>query len=184
MTALLEGLTQGTWTLDPAHTAVSFSIRHAGISRARGTFEDVQGQLVVGESYEDLRFSADIQMASVDTGNEDRDNHLRNADFFDADQFPQITFEGTSFRPKSDDTFELTGQLTMHGETKEITLDVEFGGIRQDGYGQTKAGFSFKGKLNRADFGLTWNALLEAGGVAVSEEVKLDGEVQFVKSAA
>lgn len=177
--------TKTIWNLDPTHSELNFKVRHLMISNVKGSFRDFSGTIEsIGDDFSNATVKAVIQTGSIFTNNTDRDNHLRSGDFFDAAQFPEITFEGTSFRAKSGDAFELTGQLTMHGVTKEITLDVEFGGIGQDGYGQTKAGFSFKGKLNRADFGLTWNALLEAGGVAVSEEVKIDGEVQFVKSAA
>lgn len=173
------------WNLDPTHSELNFKVRHLMISNVKGAFRDFSATLEsLGDDFRNASVKAVIQTASIFTNNTDRDNHLRNADFFDAAQFPEITFEGREFRQKDEEEFELTGVLNMHGVTKEITLDVEFGGVQQDGYGQTKAGFSFKGKINRADFGLTWNALLEAGGMAVSEEVKIDGEVQFVKSVA
>lgn len=179
MTALPEGLTQGTWNLDPAHTTASFTIRHAGISRVRGVFDEVEGSLVVGESYEDLRFSADIQVASVDTGNDSRDDHLRSPEFFDAAQFPVMTFRTTEVSKKS-----LTGELTLHGETRPVELELEFEGTATDPFGVYRAGFSGTTKISRKDFGLTWNAALEAGGVMVSDDVKIAIEAEFVAPTA
>lgn len=172
------------WKLDPTHSELNFKVRHLMISNVKGAFRDFSATLEsMGDDFNHATVKAMVKTDSIFTNNTDRDNHLRSADFFDAAQFPEITFEGREFRQKGEEEFELTGVLNMHGVTKEITLDVEFGGIQQDGYGQTKVGFSFKGKINRADFGLTWNAVLEAGGVTVSDEVKIDGEAQFVKSA-
>lgn len=179
MTALPEGLTQGTWNLDPAHTTASFTIRHAGISRVRGVFDEVEGSLVVGESYEDLRFSADIQVASVDTGNDGRDDHLRSPEFFDAAQFPVMTFRTTEVSKGT-----LTGELTLHGETRPVELELEFEGTATDPFGVYRAGFSGSTKISRKDFGLTWNAALEAGGVMVSDDVKIAIEAEFVAPTA
>lgn len=179
MTALPDGLSQGTWTLDPAHTTVSFTIRHAGISRVRGTFDEVEGQLVVGPSLEDLRFSADIQVASVSTNNQGRDDHLRSPEFFDVAQFPVMTFRTTEVSKKG-----LTGELSLHGETRPVELDLEFEGTATDPFGVYRAGFSGKTTISRKDFGLTWNAALEAGGVMLSDDVKISIEAEFVAPTA
>lgn len=133
------------------------------------------------DNFENARFDFQAETTSINTGNADRDNHLRGGDFFDAEQFPQLTFKSTAFKQKSGDDYTLTGDLSLHGVTKSISLDVEFGGLAQDPWGNTKAGLSATGKLNRKDFGLNWNAALEAGGVLVGEEVKLHIELQFVK---
>ena len=118
--------------------------------------------------------SADIN--SISTGNEQRDGHLKSADFFDAEQFPKLTFTSTSMKKTGDDTYDLTGDLTMHGVTKPVTLKAEYGGQMQDFYGQTKAGFELMGVLKRKEFGLTWDGVTEAGGVVVSDDVRLDYE--------
>jgi polyisoprenoid-binding protein YceI len=125
-----------------------------------------------------VRATADAD--SIYTNNKDRDTHLKSADFFDAQNHKQIVFEGSAEK-KSDDTYQLKGNLTMKGITKPVTFDVEFGGMVKDPYGNEKAGFSFDGKINRKDWGLNWNAMLETGGVMVSDEVKIHGEVQFIK---
>jgi polyisoprenoid-binding protein YceI len=122
-------------------------------------------------------------VATINTNSPDRDNHLRSADFFDAENHAQLTFEGTDMKKKGDDEYELTGDLTIKGQTQPVTLKAEFGGIGTDPWGNTKAGFSLSGKINRKDFGLSWNAALETGGVMVSEDVRLLAEVQLVKSA-
>lgn len=179
MTALPEGLTQGIWTLDPSHSTVAFTIRHAGISKTRGTFDDFSGSLEVGSSLEDLRFSADIAMESVDTGNADRDNHLRAADFFDAAQYPTMTFRTTEVSKD-----ELKGDLTLHGVTRPVVLDLDFEGTATDPFGTYRAGFSGSTKISRKEFGLTWNAALEAGGVLVSDEVRISIEAEFVAPTA
>ncbi|RYD53266.1 MAG: polyisoprenoid-binding protein [Sphingobacteriales bacterium] len=177
--------TKTIWNLDPTHSELNFKVRHLMISNVKGSFRDFSGTIEsLDNDFSNATVKAVIQTASIFTNNTDRDNHLKASDFFDAEQFPQITFEGREFKQLDDENYQLKGALTMHGVTKEIALDVEFGGIQQDAYGQTKAGFSFRGKLNRADFDLTWNALLEAGGVAVSEEVKIEGEAQFVRQAS
>lgn len=179
MSSLPEGLTPGTWTLDAAHSTVGFSIRHAGISRVRGTFGAVTGSLEVGTSADDLRFNATIEMASVDTGNEDRDNHLRSADFFDAAQFPEMTFRTTSVESGT-----IHGELTLHGQTRPVELEYEFEGTATDPFGAYRAGFTATTRLSRKDFGLTWNAALEAGGVLVSDEVRVSIEGEFVAPTA
>lgn len=135
-----------------------------------------------GDDFEHAQVSFEAQTDSIDTGNTDRDNHLKSADFFDAAQFPAIIFKSSSLEKDGDD-FIVKGDLTVKGVTKAVKLNAEFGGIATDPWGNTKAGFTLSGKINRNDFGLTWNAALETGGVMVSEEVKIAAELQFVKQA-
>lgn len=169
------------WILDPTHSEVTFKVKHLMITNVKGEFRNISASVeskdgnFSGESIE-----VSIDATSIFTNNEERDNHLRSADFFDAENFGKLTFKGLSLSKAGDD-FKLKGNLTIKGTTNEITLDVEFGGINKDPWGNEKAGFSVSGKINRKDFGLNWNAALETGGVLVGEEVKLFAEVQFVK---
>lgn len=175
----MSDLTPGTWTLDPAHTTVGFTVRHAGISKVRGTFGDLEGTLVVGQGGDDLRFEATLQTASVSTGNADRDGHLKSADFFDAETFPEIRFVSTEVSGDS-----LTGELTIRDVTKPVTLDFSYEGAATDPFGTYRAGFTGETTISRKEFGLTWNAALEAGGVLVSDEVKIQIEAEFTAPAA
>ncbi|UMY65208.1 MULTISPECIES: YceI family protein [unclassified Flavobacterium] len=170
------------WVLDPTHSEITFKVKHMMFTNVSGKFDTFQATAESdGDNFENARFDFQAETTSINTGNADRDNHLRGGDFFDAEQFPQLTFKSTAFQQKSGDDYTLTGDLSLHGVTKSISLDVEFGGLAQDPWGNTKAGLSATGKLNRKDFGLNWNAALEAGGVLVGEEVKLHIELQFVK---
>lgn len=171
------------WTLDAAHSEVSFKVKHLMISNVKGEFKNVTAT-VEGEDFTHAKIHASIGAESVDTNNTDRDNHLRSADFFDSEHYPEITFEGSSFKKADDEDFKLTGFLTIKGVRKEVSFDVEFGGLNKDPWGNEKAGFSIDGKINRKDWGLNWNATLETGGVLVSEEVKIQAEVQFVKQVS
>lgn len=172
------------WVLDPSHSEILFKVKHLMISNVRGEFGKKQGELTSqGSDFSQAAVNLKIDVSSIDTKEEGRDTHLKSADFFDADTYKEITFKGTSFKKINDENYELKGQLTIKGISKEVTLDVEFGGINKDPWGNEKAGFSVSGKINRSDFGLTWNAALETGGVIVSEEVKINAEVQFVKQA-
>jgi polyisoprenoid-binding protein YceI len=179
MTALPDGLTQGTWALDASHTNAGFTVRHAGISKVRGHFADVSGSFVVGEDLESSRFEATLKTASISTGNSDRDNHLRSGDFFDAESNPEITFTSTSVG--SD---EIVGDLTISGVTNSVTLDYDYEGAATDPFGQYRAGFTATTKISRKDFGLTWNAALEAGGVLVGDDVKITIEAEFTAPTA
>lgn len=165
------------WNLDPTHSEITFSVKHMMISKVKGQFKafnvDLESE---DDQFSKVNVKADIKTESIDTNNADRDTHLRSADFFNAEQHPSITFEADSLND------DITGNLTINGVTKPIKLDVDFGGIGQDPWGNTKAGFSFEGKIKRSDFGLNWNAALEAGGVLVSDDVKVVGELQFVKA--
>lgn len=165
------------WNLDPAHSEITFKVRHMMISNVKGEFKNFSIDLEsADDEFKNVKANAIIDTASISTNNTDRDNHLKSAEFFNADAHPQITFETDSLND------DITGNLTINGVTKPVKLDVDFGGINVDPWGQTKAGFSFEGKIKRSDFGLNWNAALEAGGVMVSDEVKIAGELQFVKA--
>jgi len=176
-------MSQVKWNLDPAHSEITFKVKHMMIANVKGTFDafDVQ----TDSESDDItagKLSVAIEATSINTNNEQRDGHLRSADFFDVEQFPKITFNSSSFSKVSSEDFKLTGELTIKDVTKSITFDVEFGGVQKDPWGNLKAGFSVEGKISRSEFGLTWNAALETGGVMVSDEVKFSADIQFVKS--
>jgi polyisoprenoid-binding protein YceI len=168
------------WVLDPTHSELTFKVKHLMISNVKGEFKSFSGA-INQEDFAKGKVSVSVETASVDTNNADRDTHLKSGDFFDAEKHPAMTFESSRFDKVSDDAYKLTGALTIKGVSKEVKLDVEFGGTNKDPWGNEKAGFSFSGKINRKDWGLNWNAALETGGVLVSDEVRIDGEVQFVK---
>jgi polyisoprenoid-binding protein YceI len=166
------------WNLDPTHSEITFKVKHMMISNIKGNFTNFTAEIDADDdTFKNAKTTATIQVSSISTHNADRDTHLKSAEFFNAEANPTITFESDALNDS------ITGNLTVNGVTKPVTLDVDFGGINVDPWGNTKAGFSFEGKINRKDFGLNWNAALEAGGVMVSEEVKIAGELQFVKQA-
>lgn len=173
-----------TWTLDHNHTEVTFKVKHLVISSVTGKFKSFDGSV---ESDKDdftdatIRFTADVN--SIDTGNEQRDGHLKSADFFDAANHPQLTFESTSVTKKSGNEYVVSGNLTMRGKTKPVKLKAEFGGIQKDFYGNTVAGFEIEGKVNRREFGLEWSAVTETGGIVVSDDVKLQVNAELIKKA-
>jgi polyisoprenoid-binding protein YceI len=173
-----------TWKLDPTHSEVQFKVRHLMITTVTGYFKKFDLEVVTENddftSASQIRFSADLD--SIDTNNQQRDTHLKSADFFNADEQGQLTFVGSKYESDGDDA-KLHGDLTIRGVTRPVTVDVEFGGIVVDPYGQTKAGFTVSGKISRKDFGLTWNAVTEAGQVVVSDDIKLHAEIQLVKQA-
>jgi polyisoprenoid-binding protein YceI len=177
-TATLNTLTAGTWTIDPTHTEVGFVARHLMVSKVRGSFTDVSGTVEVAEDVSASVANVVIKTASVSTGTADRDGHLRSADFFDVETFPEMTFVSTGF-----DGETLTGDLTIKDVTKPVTLDVEFNGVATDPWGNEKAGFEATADINRTDWNLNWNAALEKGGVLVSEKIKLVLDVQLAKQA-
>lgn len=169
------------WNLDPSHSELRFKVKHLGISTVSGSFEVINGSVTsTDESFTsaDISFTADA--ASISTNNTDRDNHLKSGDFFETEQYPQITFEAKGVDLTQD---EIEGTLTIKGKPLPIKLKVEFEGIAKDPWGNNKAGFSVEGKIKRSAWGLTWNATLETGGVLVSDEVKIVADVQFVKGA-
>lgn len=171
------------WTLDPTHSELTFKVKHLMITNVKGEFRKFSAE-IDGEDFSKSPIQVTIDAASVFTNEEQRDGHLRSADFFDAEHYPALTFTSTSLRQVDDDDYKLKGILTIKDISREIELDVEFGGVNRDPWGQQKAGFSIEGKINRKDFGLNWNAALETGGVLVSDEVKISAEVQFVKQAS
>ena len=170
------------WVLDPAHTEVTFKIRHLMITNVTGSFKKFSSEAETNDDdFSDAKVIFTVETASVSTDNEQRDAHLKSDDFFNAEKYPEIKFESTGVKKKNDDEYELEGKLTIRDVTKIIKLNVEAGGVVVDGYGQTKAGFSVTGKINRKDFGLNWNAITEAGGIVVSDEAKMIVEVQYIK---
>jgi polyisoprenoid-binding protein YceI len=171
------------WQFDNAHTSIEFAIDHMVISEVTGKFSDFNGTVMSnGDAFEKAMIDFNIAVANIKTENTDRDDHLRGPDFFDVEKYPEITFKSTDFKKLSDKKYLLTGDLFMHGVTKKVDLEVSFGGIMTDPWGNTKAGFKLTGKINRKDFGLTWNKTLEAGGLLVGEEVSITARVQLVKS--
>jgi polyisoprenoid-binding protein YceI len=176
---------QTKWVADPNHSEILFKVKHLMITNVKGEFRDFSAELTTpGNDFSKASAKVEIQARSVFTNNGDRDNHLRSADFFETDKFPQLTFTGTSFEKLDDGNFVLNGMLTIRGVSQKVKLDVEFGGMMTDPYGNEKAGFSISGKINRKDWGLNWNTALEAGGVLVSDEVRISADIQFVKQAA
>jgi polyisoprenoid-binding protein YceI len=171
------------WVIDPTHSEVQFKVKHLMITTVTGSFDKFEASIETDKedfSKAKISFSADV--ASVLTGNVDRDNHLKSPDFFDAEKFPKITFVATKYESVDNDgSYELFGDLTIHGVTKRVELAVEFGGVAKDPWGNTKAGFTINGKINRKDFGLVWNAPTEAGGVLVSEDVRIACEIQLIE---
>lgn len=170
------------WNLDKSHSEINFKVKHMMITNVTGSFTDfdVNAQAET-DDFSGAEISFTARTASVNTANEQRDGHLKSADFFDAEKFPELRFKSTSFSKKSGDLYTLSGDLTIKDVTRPVVLNVEFGGINTDPWGNVKAGFSLAGVINRKDFGLGWNATLETGGVLVGEEVKLLAEIQLVK---
>ncbi len=171
------------WALDPTHSELQFKVKHLMITTVTGSIKSFSAELSSeGDDFTNANISFSGEISSLDTGNADRDNHLKSADFFNAEAFPTMNFVSTTLEKDGAD-YIVNGDLTIKGETKSVKLTAEFGGIATDPWGNTKAGFTLSGKINRIDFGLTWNAALETGGVMVSEEVKILGELQFIKQA-
>lgn len=165
------------WKLDPTHSEITFKVKHMMISNVKGEFRNFDAEIIAeDDTFTQAKVQSTVQVNSIDTNNADRDNHLKNADFFNTELNPVITFESTSL------TDEVAGKLTINGVTREINLDVDFGGINKDPWGNTRAGFSFTSKISRKDFDLNWNAALETGGVLVGDTVNIAGELQFIKN--
>jgi polyisoprenoid-binding protein YceI len=178
----METAQKTKWAIDPAHTQVQFKIKHLMISTVTGTINSFEGTVEAeGNDFSSAEISFTADANSISTANEQRDGHLRSGDFFDTEKFPKITFKSTKVTKKDDENFEVIGDLTIRGITKPVTLAVEYTGMMKDPWGNMKAGFNLKGKMNRKDWGLTWNAALETGGVLVSDEVRIEAEVQLAK---
>jgi len=172
-----------TWNFDPVHSDIGFSVRHLMISKVRGHFKKWSGSLAVDESKpEASHVSVEIDAASLDTKEEQRDNHLRSPDFLDAATYPFIRFESTGVRKTGDAEFKVTGNLTIHGVTKPVALDVKYAGRTKDPWGGERAGFTAKTAIDRKDYGLTWNMALEAGGLLVGDKVEINLEIEVVKA--
>lgn len=171
-----------TWNLDPTHSELQFKVKHLMVTNVTGGIPAITGTVESGDdSFSDAVVSFTADVSSITTNNEQRDGHLKSADFFEVEKYPNITFKSAKYNAAEG---KITGDLTIRDVTKQVTLDVDFGGTAKDPWGNEKAGFSLTGKINRKDFGLTWNASLETGGVLVSEDVKLSAELQFVKAAS
>ncbi|SDS79714.1 Polyisoprenoid-binding protein YceI [Mucilaginibacter mallensis] len=172
------------WVLDPMHSEVQFKVKHLVISTVSGFFKSFEGELdTANDDFSDASISFSLDINSIDTNQTQRDEHLKSAEFFDAAEYPKISFKSSSFTKEGDDEYALVGDLTIKGITKPVTLAVEFGGAATDFYGNTKAGFEITGKINRKEFGLTWSGVTEAGAVVVGEDIKLLINVQFAKQA-
>jgi len=171
------------WVLDPMHSEVQFKVKHLVISTVTGSFKTFEGSLETdNDDFTDANINFSLEVDSIDTNQEQRDGHLKGPEFFDAEKYPKISFKSTSFTKDGDD-YKLVGDLTIKGITKSVTLNVEHGGTAGDFYGNTKAGFEITGKINRKDFGLTWDGVTEAGSIVVGEDIKLIINVQFAKQA-
>ena len=171
-----------TWVIDPTHSEIAFKVKHLMISNVKGLFTEFNGQAVTeGNDFATAQISFELNPSSISTGVADRDGHLKSADFFDVENFKAISFSSGTLAKKGGDDFILTGNLSIKGIAQSVSLEAEFGGLMTDPWGNEKAGFTLNGKINRKDFGLTWNAALEAGGVLVGEEVKISCEIELVK---
>lgn len=171
-----------TFKIDASHSEIHFKVKHLMITNVTGSFGTFDASLEsANEDFTDAKISFTADISSIDTNNEQRDTHLKSADFFDAEKYPQLSFTSTSFTKKSDEDYELTGNITIKDVTKPVTLKVNYGGTMTDPWGQVKAGFEINGKINRKDFGLNWSAVTETGGIVVSDDVRLVLNVQMVK---
>lgn len=170
------------WAHDQAHSEIGFRVKHLMITNVKGSFKEYNIDMeTYGDDFSDAKIKFSMNPASIDTGDEKRDAHLRSADFFYVEKFSEITFVGDKIEKLSNETFKLYGDLSMRGITKQVVLDVEFAGMMKDPWGNTKAGFTVNGKINRKDWGLNWNAALETGGVLVSDEVRINCDIQLIK---
>lgn len=174
---------QGTWDIDQTHTEVSFVVRHLMVSKVRGQFNQFSGSFTVGADLASSGVQAEIDLASIDTNNADRDAHVRSADFFDVDQFPTMRYRSTGIRPEGDG-YVVEGELSLHGVTRPVALDLEVNGyLPESPFGDTRVGFSAHAEIDRRDFGLHWNGPVEGGGVVLGHAVKIQLEVEAVKRA-
>ena len=173
----------GTWNIDQSHSNVNFQVKHLGIATVRGAFTEFEGTLELTDDLSTSKAYGTVEVASVDTNEDSRDEHLRSADFFDAEQYPQLTFESTEIKSVDDDELEITGDLTIHGVTKPITLKAEITGTEEDPWGNQRVGLEVEGKLDRKEYGMTFNQALGSGNVLVGDKVKLSLDISAVKAA-
>ncbi len=180
----METATKTIWTIDPTHSEIQFKVKHLVISTVTGNFKDFEGSVETeGEDFSTAEILFTAKTASVNTNNEQRDQHLTAEDFFNSATYPTMTFKSTEITPKGDDHYTILGDLTIKGKTNKVALKAEHGGYMTDFYGNYKAGFEVTGKINRKDFDLEWNGVTEAGGIVVSDEVKLEFNLQLAKQA-
>lgn len=172
----------GTWGFDPAHSSITAVARHLMVTKVRGTFERFSGTIHVAERPEDSRVEVEIDAASIDTGVPDRDAHLRSPDFLDVERYPTITFRSTGLEPLGGTRFRLPGELTIRGVTRPVVLEAEYLGAVTDPWGNRKIGFTATGEIDREEFGITWNQVLEAGGVLVGPKLKVEIEIQAARA--
>jgi polyisoprenoid-binding protein YceI len=182
-TETVPGYLAGTWTIDPVHSDVGFTVRHMMVSKVRGRFSRFDGTIVTGANPLDSSVTANIDLTSIDTNNGQRDEHIRSADFFEVATYPTMTYVSTGVRADGDD-FILDGNLTLKGVTKAVPLKLEVGGFGPDAYGGTRAGFTATAEINRQDFGVSFNAALETGGVVVSDKITIHLEIEAVLDKA
>ena len=178
----IPGYLAGTWTIDPVHSEVGFSVRHMMVSKVRGRFTNFSGSITTADNPVESTATAAIDLTSIDTGSPQRDDHLRSADFFEVEKYPTMTYRATGIRPDGDDWI-VDGDLTLKGVTKNVPLHVELQGIGPDAYGGTRAGFSASAEINRRDFGVDFNAAMETGGVVVADKVTIQLEIEAVLEA-
>ncbi|MGW0464366.1 YceI family protein [Streptomyces sp. NPDC003027] len=175
----------GDYTIDPAHSSIGFTVRHAMVTNVRGSFAEHEGTLTLdGSNPGASSASIDVKIASIDTGIADRDGHLRGGDFFDAERFPLMSFRSTRAEQLGGDLYRVTGDLTIKDVTRPLSIDLEFNGAATDVYGNERVGFEGSAEILRSDWGLTWNAALETGGVMVSDKVKLNFDISAIRNAA
>jgi polyisoprenoid-binding protein YceI len=174
-------LPAGTWTVDTAHSSVSFAVRHLMVSKVRGSFKDFSAEIVTADNPLDSTVTATVQMGSIDTRDEGRDQHLRTNDFFDVEHFPTMTFTSTKIEGSGSD-YKVAGDLTIRGVTRPVTFDLEVNGVQRDPWGKTRAGFTLSGSINRKDWGMEYNAMLETGGVMIGDKVNIEVDVEAVLS--
>ncbi|MEU5577400.1 YceI family protein [Streptomyces huasconensis] len=175
----------GDYTIDPSHSTIGFVARHAMVTNVKGSFRDVSGTLHLdGTDPSRSTASIDVRMDSIDTGNADRDGHLKSADFFKTEEFPEMTFRTTKAEALGGDDYRVTGELTILGTTRPLSVDLEFNGSAKDPFGNERVGFEGKAEILRSQWGLTWNAALETGGVLVSDKIKLNFDISAIKAAS
>ncbi|MFF0106573.1 YceI family protein [Streptomyces hirsutus] len=174
----------GDYTIDPSHTTLGFVARHAMVTNVKGSFQEFTGTLHLdGSAPSNSTATLDVEMASIETGSADRDGHLKSADFFKVEEFPKMTFRSTKTEALGGDDYRITGDLTILGTTKPLTIDLEFNGAATDPFGNERVGFEGKAEILRSEWGLTWNAALETGGVLVSDKIKLNFDISAIKNA-
>jgi len=178
-TTTIPGYVTGTWTIDPVHSEVGFSVRHMMVSKVRGKFTSFEGSIVTGENPLESSVTATVELTSIDTGNVDRDNHIRSADFFEVDTHKTMTYQSTGIRVDGDD-YVLDGEITLKGITKSVPFKLEVNGVGPDAYGGVRSGFTATGTISRADFGVDFNAAMETGGVVVGDKVTIQLEIEAV----